>query len=73
MRFFLDKIFLFCQGSHILEDLVETNDIPSFTAADRSRDRGWMEWWSLDPPRKRETTHTQDSLQSFISFDLNIC
>lgn len=47
--------------THILEDLVETNDIPSFPAAKRSRDRGWMEWWSLEPPRKREergeTTH----------------
>ena len=61
-----EEIFL-CPGAqwalltHIWEDLVETNDIPSFPAAKRSRDRGWMEWWSLEPPRKREergeTTH----------------
>ena len=46
--------------AHILEDLVETNDISSFPAANLGRDRGWMEWWSLDPRRKREggeTTH----------------
>ena len=43
-----------CARAHILEDLVETNDIPSFPAANRSRDRGWMEWWSLEPRRNRE-------------------
>ena len=63
--------------AHILEDWEETNGIPSFTAANRSRDRGWMERWSLEPPRKRRRPPTQISLQSFISFDmfpyLNIC
>ena len=66
---------------HILEDLVETNDIPSFPAAKRSRETedGWSggHWSHQGRGRREERPPIQDSPESFISFDtflcLNIC